>query len=78
MLKEGIDFKQLTSEYNVSKETIRVGLKKSKSYQVYDASIEKEIYYNSAEERDEIVAVLYATLRKDISKQMKIDGNGGK
>lgn len=58
----------------VTKEVIRVGLKKTKNYQSYECSIEKEIEYISNDMRDTLVSQIYAQCRKDISKQMEVDG----
>ena len=57
----------------MNKEIVRVGLKKTKNYQSYESVIEKEIFYNTLEERNQIVSGLYAQCRKDISKQQEVD-----
>ena len=59
----------------MKKEMAKVGLKKTKNFQSYESSIEKEIFYNNAEERQNIVSELFAQCRKSISEQMKVDGN---
>lgn len=58
----------------MQRETIRVGLKKTKNFQSYEATIEKEIFYKDSEERTAIVQELYAICRKDIAKQIELDG----
>lgn len=58
------------------KEIVRIGLKKSRNYQTYESTIEKEIYYKTAEERSATVNELFATVRKELVEQMIMDKNG--
>ncbi len=58
----------------MKKETVRVGLKRSKNYQGYESVIEREIFYKNSTDRDKIIKEMYAQCRKDLTDQMAIDG----
>jgi len=61
----------------MKKETIRIGLKRSKNFQTYESTVEREIFYETEEQRKEIKNKVYAELRKDIKEQMEIDSGKG-
>ena len=58
----------------MKKETIKLGLQKTKNFQTYESRVEKEIFYKNDEERKGIKLRLYAELRTDINEQMRLDG----
>ena len=57
----------------MQKETIRLGIKKTKNFQSYESSVEREIFYKDEKERKAIKNRIYAELRNDISEQMELD-----
>ena len=52
------------------KEIKKVVIKLSKNYNSYESSVEREIEYNTQEERDGIVNQMFAECRRDINRQM--------
>jgi len=52
------------------KELKKVVIKLSKNYNSYESSVEREIEYNTQEERDGIVNQMFAECRRDINRQM--------
>ena len=60
------------------KEIKRVGLRISKNYNSFESSVEREIEYNNEEERDTLIAEMYAECRKDIARQIEIQNGARK
>jgi len=55
------------------KEMIRTGITTSRNYKSYKCEIEREISYQTDEQREAKVNEMYAECRRKVAEQMRID-----